>query len=148
MAAWYNDVHASKKFRLGTKKTATNNNEYIYLQGVAACVDGDWVTFDEDYVTIRAVADGQGQVAVANAAVDATTEFGWFTIWGREDALCLASFADNGKVYLTATAGSVDDADVAGDFVVGAIGRSARDTTTGMAEFQLNHPQVQDTAFD
>ena len=146
--AWYDVVDATKKHRLGTKKRAVNGNEYIYLQGVASCADGTWVTFDEDFVTIRAVADGQGQVAVANAAVDATTEYGWFTIWGREDALCLASFADNGKVYLTSTAGSVDDADVSGDFVVGAIGRSARDTTTGMAEFQLNYPQVQDTAFD
>lgn len=146
--AWYDVVDATKKHRLGTKKRAVNGNEYIYLQGVASCADGTWVTFDEDFVTIRAVADGQGQVAVANAAVDATTEYGWFTIWGREDALCLASFADNGKVYLTATAGSVDDTDVAGDAVIGAIGRSARDTTTGMAEFQLMYPFVTDLAID
>lgn len=146
--AFYDDVHSTKKYRLGTRKRDVAGNEYIYLQGVSSCVDGSWVTFDEDFVTTLAVADAQGQVAVANAAVDATTEYGWFTIWGTANALCLASFADNGKVWLTATAGSVDDADVAGDAVIGAIGRSARDTTTGTADFQLNYPMVQDMAID
>jgi len=145
---FYTEVHSTKKFRLGTKKTANNGNEYIYLQGVANCADGSWVTFDEDHVTTLAVANAQGRVAIANAAVDATTEYGWFTIYGREDGLCLTGFVDNGKVYLTATAGSVDDADVAGDVVIGAIGRSARDTTTGMAEFELNYPVVMDLAID
>lgn len=144
----FTDVHASKKYRLGTRKKDVAGNEYIYLQGVASCVDGSWVTFDEDHVTILAVADAQGRVAVAQAAVDAATEYGWFMIYGLANALCLASFADNGKVYLTATAGSVDDADVAGDVVMGAVGRSARDTTTGTADFELNYPQVLDLAID
>ena len=142
--AWYDVVDATKKQRLGTKKRAMNGNEYIYLQGVASVVDGTWVTFDEDFVTARAVADAQGQVAIATAAVDATTEYGWFAIWGMKTGLCLASFVDNGVVYLTSTAGSVDDTDVAGDQVYGAIGRTARDTTTGMSEFQLNYPEVLD----
>src|SRR3990167_9666357 len=108
--AFYEDVHATKKFRLGTR-VRYQGNEYIYLQGVASCANGSWVSFDEAHVTTRAVANGQGRVAIANAAVDATTEYGWFTIYGSESGLALTAFADNGKVYLTSTAGSVDDTD-------------------------------------
>jgi hypothetical protein len=148
--AWYTEVHSTQKYRLGTRKRGVNGNEYIYLKGVANVVDGSWVTIASGYVAVLAVADGQGMVAVANAAVDSATEYGWFTIWGQEDALCLASFdGTNGAgVYLTSTDGSVDDTDVAGDAVHGAIGLTDRDTTTGMATFQLNYPQVLDLATD
>ena len=146
--AFYDQVHAEKKFRLGTRVRDVAGNEFIYLQGVASCAVGSWVSFDEAHVTTLTVADAQGRIAVARAAVDATTEYGWFQIYGTCSALCLASFADNGKVYLTSTAGSVDDADVAGDAVVGAVGRSARNATTGLATFELNYPMAHDLAFD
>ena len=142
------DVHSSQQNQVGRiakgEDSSGNFAEYIYLQGVASCVLGTWVTYDEAYVTTRAVANGQGRVAVALAAVDATTEYGWFQITGKVSALCLASFVDNGVVYLTSTDGSVDDSDVAGDQVYGAVGRSARDTTTGLATFELNRPEVLD----
>lgn len=137
--AFYTDVHATKKFRLGTR-IRNNGNEYIYLKGVTSCLDGSWVTFDEVHVTTLGVANGKGRVAIANAVVDAATKFGWFTIYGIESGLCLASYADNAKVWFTSTAGSIDDADVAVDIVTGAIGRSARDTTTGMSLFELSYP--------
>jgi hypothetical protein len=148
--AWYDEVHATKKYRLGTRKRGQNNNEYIYLKGVTSCADGSWVTIADGHTAVLAVADGQGAVAVANAAVDSATEYGWFTIYGVEDALCLASFdGTNGAgTYLTSTAGSVDDTDVAGDAVHGAIGLTDRDTTTGMASFYLNYPFVLDLATD
>lgn len=144
----FTQVHAVKKYRLGTRKSDPAGNEYIYLKGVASTVAGSWVTFDEAHVTTLAVADAQGRVAVAQAAVDSTSEYGWYMIYGTCSALCLASFLDNGKVYLTSTPGSVDDADVAGDAIVGAVGRSARNTTTGMATFELNRPFAHDLAFD
>jgi hypothetical protein len=150
MAAWYDDVHSTKKFRLGTRRRGANNNEYIYLKGVTNCANGSWVVFDESYTAILAIADQQGPVAVANAAVDAATKYGWFTVYGVESALCLTLFdGTNGAgVYLTGTAGSVDDTDVAGDAVAGAVGRTDRDTTTGMASFQLNYPMVHDLGLD
>ena len=150
MAAWYDSVDASKKYRVGTRKRGRNGNEYVYLAGVSSCVDGSWVTIAASWTAVLAVADAQGMVAIANAAVDAATEYGWFTIWGVEDGLCLASFdGTNGAgVYLTATAGSVDDADVAGDAVTGAIGLTNRDTTTGMASFSIAYPFCHDLAID
>lgn len=141
------DIHSSALNPVGIRRFDVDGNEWIYLKGVASVADGTWVTFDEASVTTRAVANGQGRVAIAKAALVAST-WGWFIIYGTTTALCLASFADNGKVYLTATDGSVDDADVAGDVVIGAVGRSARDTTTGMASFELDYPQVLDLAID
>lgn len=143
------DVDTTQQFPLGTELWAYDVSlgwqKLIYLQGVASTVQGSVVIFDEAYVTTLASANGKGAVAVALAAVDATTEYGWYVIKGKVPAKVLASFADNGNVYLTATAGSVDDATVAGDLVVGAVGRSAIDTpTTGQAYLQLNYPFVTD----
>lgn len=150
-AAPWSDVDTTKKFRLGTIKEDVRGYKYMYVQGVASGAQYDWVTIDEDHVTTRAVANGQGRVGILQAALDATTDYGWMAIYGNHYGKTSASFADNGKVYLTATAGEVDDADVAGDFVVGAIGRSAINATgnpTGTAEFELSYPLVQDMAFD
>jgi hypothetical protein len=146
--AFYNQVHASKKFRLGTRVSDVAGNEYIYLKGITSTAVGSWVTFDEAHVTTLSAANAQGRVAVAQAAVDANTKFGWYMIYGTCSALALTGFVDNGKVYLTATAGSVDDTDVAGDAVIGAIGRSAVNETTLLATFELNYPLVMDLAVD
>lgn len=139
-------VHTTKRFKLGTRRRV-DAKDFIYLQGVASTAIGTWVTFDEAHLTLRTVANAQGRVAVAMAAVVAS-QFGWYQIYGSASGLALTAFADNGKVYLTSTAGSVDDADVAGDFVVGAVGRSAVNETTLLATFELNYPMVQDTTFD
>jgi hypothetical protein len=57
----------------------------------------------------------------------------------------LASYADNGLVYATATAGSIDDAVVAGDRVKKAKGGSAVDTpSAGLAEFEIDRPFMDD----
>ena len=144
------EVHTTQLNALGTKAFGTGShagNEYIYLAGVASTAIGTWVTFDEAHVTTRAVANGQGRVAVATAATVAST-WGWYQIYGSASGLALTAFVDNGKVYLTSTAGSVDDTDVSADFVAGAIGRSAVNETTLLATFELNYPFVQDTAFD
>ena len=138
--AFYDDVHTTKRFRLGTRVKDVAGNEYIYLQGVASVVLGSWVVFDELFVTTRTVANSLGRAAIARAAVDATTEFGWFGIYGSFTGLALVSSADNTKVWLTSTAGQVDDADVATDLVSGAIARSARAAGTGLQTFELSYP--------
>lgn len=146
--SFFAEVHAEQKQRLG-KRVKFQGNEFIYLKGITSCAQGSWVTFDEAHVTLLAVANAQGRVAVAGAAVDASTKFGWFQIYGKVPAKVLASFADNGKVYLTATPGSVDDADVSADFVIGAVGRSAIDVpATGQANFEISYPFVMDLVFD
>ena len=144
-SAPWSDLSTSKKFRLGTIKMDPAGNEYMYVQGVASGALYDWVTVDEDFVTIRAIADGKGIVGILQSTLDATTDFGWMAISGSHYGKALTGFLDNGVVYLTSTAGSIDDTDVAGDQVYGAIGRSAVDAVvSGVAEFQLYRPEVLD----
>lgn len=138
MAAFTDAVHAAKRYRLGTRRIV-NGNEFVYLQGVASTAVGSWVTFTSAGVTTLLVANGKGRVAIAMAILDATTKFGWYQVFGQASGLALASYASGGKVWATATAGSVDDADVAVDLVVGAIGRSTI-VGAGLAVFDLSYP--------
>ena len=127
---------------LGTRAFDKDGNEYIYLQGVASTAANSWVSFDEDHVTTLLAADAKGRVAIAMAATVAN-KYGWYQIYGKATGKVLTGFADNGLVYATSTGGSVDDAVVSGDLVVGAIGRSA--ISSGTATMELNYPFVTDT---
>lgn len=119
--------------------------EFIYLQGVASTAIGSAVVYNaDDFSTTLASANAVGPVAFAMAATVAN-EYGWYQIGGKAVGKVLASFADNGDCYLTATAGSLDDADVAGDYVRRCKGASAIDTpSTGLAELEIARPEVAD----
>lgn len=121
------------------------NGEFIYLQGVANTVVGSWVTYNpDDFTTALLAANAIGPVAVAMAATVAG-ENGWYQIQGKAIGKALTGFVDNANVYATATAGSVDDAVVAGDRVKNAVGASAVDTpSTGLAEFEIWRPFMDD----
>ena len=123
----------------------TNDGEFIYLKGVTSTVVGSWVTYNlDDGGTTLTVADAIGPVAVAMSINDATTDFGWYQISGKASAKALTGFLDNGNVYLTSTAGSIDDTDVAGDYVSNAKGASAVNETTFLADFEIERPFVRD----
>ena len=134
---------------VGTIVTATDPTygagEFIYLQGVASTAVGSWVTYNlDDGLTALLAANAIGPVAVAMGATVAST-YGWYQISGKAVGKALASFADNANVYATATAGSIDDAVVAGDRVKLAKGASAVDTpSTGLAEFEISRPFMDD----
>lgn len=119
--------------------------EFIYLKGVATTAVGSWVTFNEDDgTTALLAANAIGPVAVAMSA-NVANQYGWYQISGKAVGKALAAFADNANVYATATAGSVDDAVVAGDRVKGAVGASAIGTpSAGLAEIELARPFMDD----
>jgi len=120
--------------------TAYGTGEFQYVKGVASCAAKDWVGIPSDNFTlVRAVANGNYPVGVAMAALTASY-YGWAQISGKAIANCLTSFADNGYVFLTATAGSVDDASVAGDWISGAVGASTATVGDLHAEFELSRP--------
>ncbi len=146
-------VSTTQNHALGTRVRAvdkgTNANgegEFIYVKGVTNGAVGSWAIFNQDdCTTTLAVANGIGPLCVFMSVLDASTKYGWAQVYGKAVALALVSFADNANVYLTSTDGSVDDTDVAGDFVSGAKGASALDTpATGMAEFELTYPFIRD----
>lgn len=121
--------------------TAYGEGEFIYAKGVGSCAAKDWVGIPPDNFTlVRAVANGQYRVGVAMAALTASY-YGWVQISGKAIGNCLTSFTDNGYVFLTGTAGSVDDASVAGDLVFGALGASSAVADDLHAEFELSGSQ-------
>ena len=141
------EASATQKHPLGTivlcRDTGTTNygeGEFQYVKGVASCAAKDWVGVPSDSFTlVRAVANGNYPVGAAMAALTASF-YGWVQISGKAIANCLTSFADNGKVFLTATAGSVDDASVAGDYIFNCLGASSAVVGDLHAEFELSRP--------
>lgn len=119
--------------------------EFIYLAGVASTAVGSWVTYLQDgNTTALLAANAIGPVAVAMSA-NVASQYGWYQISGKAVGKALAAYADNGLVYATATAGSIDDAVVAGDRVKLALGASAVDTPSiGLAEFEIQRPFMDD----
>lgn len=143
------EVSSTAKHELGlivrAKDPTYGAGEFIYLQGVASTAVGSWVTYNaDDNTTALLAANAIGPVAVAMSATVAST-YGWYQISGKAVGKALTGFLDNANVYATATAGSVDDAVVAGDRVKLAKGASAVDTpSTGLAEFEIQRPFMDD----
>lgn len=139
------ETSTTQKHPLGTKTGAVDTTygygEFVYALGVASTVVGDWVFINtDDGTTARAAAaGGQGVLGVAMSA-NVASQYGWYQVYGKAIGNVLAGFADDAQVYLTATAGSVDDADVSGDLIIGAKGASA--ISSGQAEFELSYPVV------
>ena len=125
--------------------TAYGAGEFVYLKGVASTVLGSFVTYNaDDNSTALLAANAIGPVACA-MSINVASSFGWYQISGKAVGKAKASYADNGLVYATSTAGSIDDAVVAGDRVKLALGASAVDTpSTGLAEFEIQRPFMDD----
>ncbi len=133
-------------YRIKCKDPGSTNRgfaEFMYAKGVASVAAGDWCVISPGGdAAIRATARSIGPVGVAMAAIVASN-WGWFQVSGRAVANVLAAFADDLQVYATGTAGSADDAVVAGDLIYGA--KSAGAIDTGQALIDLNYPYVGDT---
>ena len=143
------DTTVSQAVALGTIVQAADpdlgSGEFIYLKGLATTAVGTWVTYNSsDNTTTLLAANAIGPVAIAMSACVAS-EYGWYQISGKAVGKALAGFVDNANVYATATAGSVDDAIVAGDRVKLAKGASAVDTpSVGLAYFEIQRPFMDD----
>jgi hypothetical protein len=143
------DTDTTAKVALGRIVQAADptygSGEFIYLLGVASTAAGSWVTYNgDDFSTALLAADAIGPVAVAMSA-NVASQYGWYQIAGKAVGKALTGYLDNALVYATATAGSVDDAVVAGDRVKNAKGASAVGTpSAGLAEFEIQRPWVDD----
>jgi len=157
------DVHSVQRNPLGLVCEGFDAlglyGKWIYAKGVASTVQGSFValdvtvsTYDTALLDTDVAATQIGRVAVAMAAVDATTEFGFYQIYGQVPGLSLAAATDTKNAFATATAGSVDDAPLAEPsvgIVNGAFYLSAVDTpVSGQAYFLLNHPYMTGISMD
>jgi len=129
---------------VGTRGFDVDGNEYIYLQGVASTVAGNFVSFDESYVTTRIVANAVGRVAIAMAAIVAN-QYGWYQIYGKNTIATTDTILADAPLYIDGTAGRADDAAVAGDLIHGCVSRSA--DTSNVATVEINYPFVNDGAY-
>ena len=123
--------------------TAYGEGEFVYVKGVSSGAVAKWAGYNNKTgATTLAVADGVYPLGVFVSTLDATTKFGWLQIKGHCVGKCLTAFADGGIVYLTSTAGSVDDASVIGDVVHRAKGNNGATVTVGdlAGEFEINYP--------
>lgn len=140
------DTSSTKLVSLGTRIKAVDSTygegEFIYLAGVASTAIGDLVIFDQYAgTTTRAVAGSRGPAAVAMSA-NVASSYGWYQIAGAA-VVKAGTVAANGNVYLTATAGTIDDATVLGDKVDGARFKTADGTpSAGYAIAQISRPSL------
>lgn len=144
----FTDISTTKKHALGYIVKASDptygSGEFIYLKGVASCAVGSWVTYKtEDGTTALLAANAIGPVGVAMAACTASY-YGWFQISGQAVGKCLTQMASNTRVWITATAGSVDDASVAGDGVNLAKSAALTVVGSGVTTFEIHRPWVND----
>lgn len=141
------ETSTTKNVQLGTvvrcwdsSSDALGEADFMYATGVASTVLGDLCEIENAGAsTVRAVASGHyRQLGVAMSANVAGPNYGWYQITGKAKILALASFLANADCYLTSTAGSIDDADVSGDYIYGMKGITAVDTpATGFAYVQM-----------
>jgi hypothetical protein len=131
---------------LGTIVTAVDpvygEGEFIYLKGLASTAIGEAVIFDQYAgTTKRAVANDRGPAAIAMSA-NVANQYGWYQITGSAVAKA-GTVAAGGAIYVTATAGTVDDAVVATDKMDGARFKTADGTpSAGFAIVQLDRPSL------
>jgi hypothetical protein len=119
------DVSTVQKLALGTKARFRDDTygeiACLYMKGVASVAKGDVCAYDAKTAScVRAVAAGAtsvGPVAVAMGAVVAAS-YGWFAVEGSVP-VASAGVAANKVAYLSATAGTIDDAGTDGEQIEG-----------------------------
>jgi hypothetical protein len=141
------DTSTVQAHKLGTIVRATSatygEGEFVYLLGLASTAVGDAVIFNQyTGVTTRLVAGSKGVVGIAMSA-NVASQYGWYQISGAAVVNVAAGFAAAADVYATATAGTLDDAVVAGDLIAGLVGVTAIGTpTAGTAVMQAQNPTI------
>jgi hypothetical protein len=140
------DTSTTQQHALGTLIRAVDEvygeGEFVYLKGVASTVVGSVVIFDSKLATTTlAVAGSRGPAAVAMSA-NVANQFGWYQVSGSAVAKA-GTVVANASPYVTATAGTIDDAVVAADKIDGARFKTADGTpSAGFAVLQLARPSL------
>lgn len=118
---------------------------WVYMQGVASCLEGSFVTYDEAGVTTLLAANAKGPVAVAGAALVAAT-YGWFCVFATAgvQARLAANCADNALIGRETTDGLAGDGRAAGDEIYNAITRGSTAGAAALAAVQIMFPHVDD----
>lgn len=140
------EVSDTQQHPLGTVAVAYDFNygvaSFLYLAGVASTDPGDVVCYNlKTGATVRAVSGGATSTGPAAVAMGTclASQFGWYAVFGAVPVNA-ATVAADAPLYLTSTAGQIDDAVVGGAKISGIISRAA--TSSGFATCQLAYPEV------
>lgn len=126
--------------------------EFVYLPGNTGVLAGDIVTYNvangsagAGTVSRWAGTASTGQpLALATAALSATTLWGWYQIAGAGIANCTTAPSSGNNVYYGGIAASARGVTTAGAQMIGATFTNAGDGGTPVkAIVQLNRPHVQ-----
>lgn len=122
--------------------TSYGVGEFIYLKGLASTAIGEPVIYDLDAMTsTRVVAGSRGNIAFAMSA-NVANQYGWYQIAGTA-VVKTGTVVAGARPYATATAGTLDDAVVAGDAIDNARFITANGTpAAGFALAQINRPSM------
>jgi hypothetical protein len=133
-------IDDSAEVALGSRALDTEGNEYVYLEGVASTVDGDFVTYNKDYLTARlTTSTAPGPVAVAKAATVAN-KFGWYQVGGQIAAANVATHTDGqALLFRSSTAGRVTTTAATGEQIAGAVS-GGNTTAANVGPAILNNP--------
>lgn len=142
-----NETSTTQQHKLGLVVEAVDftygPGKFIYAVGVASTAKGDVCTYDtKNGDTARAVHAGATSTGPCGVAMsdNVASQYGWYQIEGA-GPVATATVAADAPLYLTSTAGSLDDAVVAGDLVAGMVARSA--TSSGFTTCQIDHPCIE-----
>lgn len=136
-----------KNHPMGTRVWARDplygEGEFIYLAGVASTVVGSLVDYDQYLGTtaLSPATGGTGPIAVA-MSINVASQYGWYQTSGAAVVKAPNAAVVGAEVWmLAATAGSVDDAVVAGEQILGAkFSTTTGIPSAGLAVIQINRP--------
>lgn len=141
-AGSHDEVHATQLNPLGAVRLFSDGNEYIYLKGATSTVAGNVVVFQPGvWIGALAATGLKGSVAIARAAVDAATKYGWYLYIGAETLAAFSAVTSNTPLFIGGVSGQWDDTAVKGDQIVNMFCRNAPAATTS-AFIQINRAFV------
>lgn len=150
-------IDNSALYDVGRVYRNTIGAEWVYIEGVASTVAGDWLSFvitsTSGATTVRAIANAIGTVGVAVGAL-VNGKFGWVQVYGLNllaGAISGGDAAAGAAVYVTGTAGLADDVFVDGDMIHGAVWTVQEGALSGnpaaLAGVWLNHPYIDNVSY-
>ena len=136
------EAHSSQLNDLGAVRNYSDGSVYIYLSGVASCIAGSVVVYNQATFAPTLVVTGlKGPVAVATAAVTAG-KFGWYIIVGAAASTCRTIVTTNVALFAGGVAGFVDVAAVKGDQIARMFARTPGGAGGGTTTLHIDRASI------
>lgn len=135
---------AGAPYALGTRVTATDGSNWVFVQAGAAITQYSWVAIDENFQAVmgtKALADAGHQVGFAQVAFS-DNDFGWVAVHapGNITVRALASCAADVQLYTSGTAGALDDTSASQTLIRGVVLVAAATNTASSREAIAVYP--------